>query len=222
MNKKPLAAALLLSAMSVAPVYADVLAVKVGVDLFNTTTDGDFADAIADFDDESHFSGYVAFEHPVPILPNAMLRYNELSDSGSATDLDLSNVDLILYYELLDNPAMELDLGLDYRIYAGEMTSDLIKDRDLDEGTVMAYLRGRFNLVGTGLFAYADVVASDYDDKAISDYQLGLGYTFGLIPLLDLSVKAGYREHSFDVSKFNGISADVTQDGWFAGVEVAF
>ncbi|QIZ77777.1 TIGR04219 family outer membrane beta-barrel protein [Ferrimonas lipolytica] len=223
MRINSLVAAFVLAGAVAVPAQADVLGVKVGLDIFSTSTDGSFANADADFNDETHFSGYVAFEHPIPLLPNAMVRYTDLSDSDNGSKLDLSNADLVLYYELLDNPALELDVGLDYRIYMGEAdAADMLKSKDLDEGALMGYVRGRFNLIGTGLFAYADIVATDYDDKAISDYQLGVGYTFGLVPLIDMTVKAGFREHSFDVSKFNGISADVTQDGWFGGVEVAF
>ncbi|WP_298441436.1 TIGR04219 family outer membrane beta-barrel protein [uncultured Ferrimonas sp.] len=223
MRNNSILAALIASGLAVAaPANADVLAVKAGLDWFQASTDGSYANTSANFDDEGHVSGFVAFEHPVPLLPNAMVRYNDLGDSNGSNKVDLTNVDLLAYYELLDNPLLELDFGLNYRIYAGEFSNANINDSDLDEGVFMGYVRGRFDIVGTGLFAFANVFATDYDDKAIHDLQVGVGYTLDFIPLLDLDLKAGYREHSFDVQDFNSINADLTQDGWFAGVELAF
>ncbi|WP_051201907.1 TIGR04219 family outer membrane beta-barrel protein [Ferrimonas senticii] len=221
MQSKGVVAALVAAALAL-PAQADVLAVKVGLDYFKSSADGSVAASDRDYDSESNVSVYAAFEHPIPLLPNAMLRYNDMSNSTNQTKVDLTNADLILYYELLDNPALELDLGIDYRIYDGEATWAALENRDLDEGALLGYVRGRFNIVGTGLFVYTDIVAGDIDDKKIHDYQLGAGYVMDFIPLLDLTAKVGYREHSFNVSGFNGISADITQDGWFVGAELAF
>ncbi len=202
------------------PAQADLLGVKGGLDLFSVATDGEINEFEPDWSDKRRLSAYVALEHFIPILPNLMVRYNDLGSSGDGTELDLSNTDFVLYWQLLDNDGIELDLGVNYRQYSGESRAGW-ESVDLDKGVVMGYARSRFNLVGSGLFVFADVALTNYNSKQISDYQLGLGYGLDL-SLLDLNLKGGYRQHDFDVSRFNGISADVAQSGWFLGAEVQF
>ena len=66
-------------------------------------------------DTNANLSAYL--EHPVPVLPNVRLNYTRIEQSGSGevstqfdlvsgdvdSDLDLSQFDVTLYYEVLDN-----------------------------------------------------------------------------------------------------------------------
>ncbi|MBW3164549.1 TIGR04219 family outer membrane beta-barrel protein [Ferrimonas balearica] len=227
MKLKPSMLAVALAAVCAVPAQADVLGVKAGMDLYFVSTNGELQGDEAAWKDKNRISAYAAFEHFIPIVPNLMVRYNAMGTVGdggasSGADLDLTNTDFIFYYELLDNPGIELDLGVNYRLYSGEASRDGSWDsQDIDKGVFMGYARSRFNLVGTGLFAFADVALTNYSDRKISDYQLGLGYGLGLFAL-DLNLRGGYRQHDFDVKNFNGITADVSQDGWFLGAELAF
>ncbi len=221
MKLKPSLLAVALAAGFAVPAQADVLGVKAGMDLYFVSTDGKLeADEVA-WNDKSRISAYAAFEHFIPIIPNLMVRYNAMGTAGQGTDLDLTNTDFIFYYELLDNPGVELDLGVNYRLYMGEAGTSGWENQDIDKGVFMGYARSRFNLVGTGLFAFADVSLTNYSDRKISDYQLGLGYGLDILAF-DLNLRGGYRQHDFDVRHFNGITADVSQDGWFLGAELAF
>ncbi|GAA4882128.1 TIGR04219 family outer membrane beta-barrel protein [Ferrimonas pelagia] len=204
------------------PAQADFLGAKVGMDLFFVATDGSLSSDTQNWNDKSRLSAYAAFEHFIPLVPNLMIRYNQMGTTAAGNELDLSNTDFVFYYQLLDNTGVELDLGMNYRLYSGEAreTGDWAST-DLDKGVLMGYARSRVNLVGTGLFAFADVSLTNYNRKQISDFQLGMGYSMGLIAL-DLNLKAGYRQHDFDVRRFNGVNVDVVQDGWFMGAELNF
>ncbi|MBY6188260.1 TIGR04219 family outer membrane beta-barrel protein [Marinobacter hydrocarbonoclasticus] len=221
MKLKPSMLAVALAASVAVPAQADVLGVKAGMDLYFVSTDGKLEADEPAWNDKSRISAYAAFEHFIPILPNLMVRYNALGTAGQGADLDLTNTDFIFYYELLDNPGLELDLGVNYRLYTGEAGTSGWDSQDIDKGVFMGYARSRFNLVGTGLFAFADVSLTNYSDRKISDYQLGLGYGLDIFAF-DLNLRGGYRQHDFDVRNFNGITADVSQDGWFLGAELAF
>ncbi|SDI67609.1 outer membrane protein [Ferrimonas sediminum] len=218
--KLSLAAAAIASLISVGA-HADALGVKVGLDLQQSSVDGNVHGSGAGWDDSYRFSGYVAFEHFIPLVPNVMIRHNQQEADGSGSlSADLTNTDFIAYYELLDNGAVELDLGANYRIYSGKLNDGGFNSDDLDDGILLVYAKGQVNLVGTGLFIYTDLSVGSYDDKDISDYQLGLGWELDMLPL-NLAVKGGYRQHSFDVSRW-GTNADLEFSGVFAGVELSF
>ncbi|RKW96075.1 hypothetical protein D9B85_14785, partial [Corynebacterium diphtheriae] len=59
----------------------------------------------------------VALEHPVPLLPNAKIKYVNLDSNSeqstvlNASDIELNNIDYILYYELLDT-VVHADVGV--------------------------------------------------------------------------------------------------------------
>ncbi|MBY5993728.1 TIGR04219 family outer membrane beta-barrel protein [Ferrimonas balearica] len=223
MQFKPSMLAVALAASCAVPAQADVLGVKAGADLYFVSTDGKLEADEQAWSDKSRISAYVALEHFIPIVPNLMIRHNRMGTTGGGSELDLTNTDFIFYYELLDNPGVELDLGVNYRLYSGEASTgnSWTGSQDMDKGVFMGYARSRFNLVGTGLFAFADVSLTNYSDRQISDYQLGMGYTLDILAF-DLDLRGGYRQHDFDVKNFSGVTADVSQDGWFMGAELRF
>lgn len=99
------------------------------------------------FDEEQQLFGYLAFEHPIPLIPNVRLGFSKIEDSGTSqeeintrelsiglingkevyttlaqdvyTELNIDALDVTLYYEILDN-WVNLDLGLTVRQMTGE------------------------------------------------------------------------------------------------------
>lgn len=168
-NKKK---ALLASALSCAfstPVYADILGVYAGAGVWQASLSGDIgieeidsAPATADelgLDDNQNTFIYAAFEHPVPIIPNARISVNNISVKGDATiqrdininqpvlggdgirvpanadtqtDIDLSHIDFTLYYEVLDN-YVSLDVGLTARDFNSEAKITYQSNLDPDQ-----------------------------------------------------------------------------------------
>ncbi|MGL5291884.1 MAG: TIGR04219 family outer membrane beta-barrel protein, partial [Vibrionaceae bacterium] len=84
---------------------ADVFALKGGVDYWyaEAKVNGIKAD-----DAESQYSAYLAFEHFIPLLPNAKVRYTNvkatINGQPAATNTtEFDQIDWIAYYELFDN-----------------------------------------------------------------------------------------------------------------------
>jgi len=188
------------------------------------------------FSDDSGTTLYLVLEHPIPLIPNIMLRKSALEISAKASPeqewsfdgenfaqgttvastSDLSHRDIVLYYELLDN-WLSLDLGLGVRSFdhgiqlAGDDGSD--GDISVDDTVAMLYVGATAELPLTGLFVQAQFNSSAYGDVSLLDYQLGLGYETDL----GLGLEAGLRRFDLDY-KHGGDRADVAIDGAFIGV----
>ncbi|EDQ01969.1 TIGR04219 family outer membrane beta-barrel protein [Shewanella benthica] len=252
MKKTLVACALLASLVGTSAQAASLIGFKVGGDYWQADTSGTFAgngQPQQDFDYSSSSQGslWVAIEHPIPLLPNVKIRENRLDASGNATlasgtlmsfggtdfrdnistNTDLSNTDFILYYELLDNDLVALDLGAAYKKMHGSFrvndkaTSGRVNSEiELDSGIVMAYADAQVGIPGFGLYGFADVMLG-IDESSVYDYSVGLGWQFDGVAL-DTKVRVGYRDFNFDVNDFDGVTANTQFKGYFAGVELVF
>ncbi len=253
MMKKTLLATALLGMLSVSSAHAaTVVGFKVGGDYWDADTSGSFNsdDGVAqtyNYESKSQGSLWVAFEHPIPLVPNIKIRENRLegkgTQNGSDFDFngvgfrpnnpgdeystsvinDLSNTDFVLYYEILDNDLVALDLGAAYKQMHGSLrVQDSAKpsEVDLDSGIVMVYASAEVGVPGLGLYAFADVMLG-VDETSVYDYNAGLGWKFDGVAL-DTAVRVGYREFNFDVDDFSSTTQNMSFKGAFAGVELAF
>ncbi|MCK5866164.1 MAG: TIGR04219 family outer membrane beta-barrel protein, partial [Marinobacter adhaerens] len=156
----------------VAPVsQADVVGLGASVSYWDSdlsgqaATNNDVVDVENDLnlDSDANANASLYLEHPVPLLPNVRLNYTLVEQSGRGdvgltgfdgvtgdvqSDLDLEQLDLTLYYEVLDN-WVNLDLGLTAR----DLTGDLIvrqanglatSETSIDGVIPMGYLAARF------------------------------------------------------------------------------
>ncbi len=210
--KKQICAALVAGAISM-PTMADFLGVYAGIDYQTTSTEHTRNGYAGEFDDNNNFSGYIAFEHFIPMLPNAKFRYSDLSAEQSAdgSEIDSSMRNAILYYELFDNGLFEIDLGLAY--------SDIETDyRSLDTQLAQAYGAAKLHIPGTGIHAFSEVITGSVRSDEANDAQIGLSYNFNPDALLlNVSVRAGYRYQDASIDDFKQESK-----GPFAGLEVHF
>ncbi|MCL1038626.1 TIGR04219 family outer membrane beta-barrel protein [Shewanella corallii] len=245
MKKTWLAGSVLMGLMASSAQADTLLGFKLGADFWAADTSGTFAQSgnpqqEFDYDSSTQGSIWVSLEHPIPFVPNVAIRENRLKENGSMTgadftfggkqftgdvfsEADLSNTDFILYYELLDNDLVSLDVGGAYKqMHGSYMVSmnNLPTEIDLDDGVVMGYASAMVGIPGLGLFGFADVMAG-LDESKVYDYQLGLGWQFDGIAL-DTRVRAGYREFNFDANNFSGLTSNMKFDGFFAGVEIDF
>ncbi|BAJ00432.1 TIGR04219 family outer membrane beta-barrel protein [Shewanella violacea] len=249
MKKTLLACALLASLVGTSAQASTLIGFKVGGDYWKADTSGTFAEngqTQQDFNYSSSSQGsiWVAFEHPIPLVPNVKIRENRLDTSGNgvadgfafagqdyngeiSTSTDLSNTDFILYYELLDNDLVSLDLGAAYKMMHGSfrvndrVTSGRVNSEiELDSGIVMAYAEAQVGIPGLGLYGFADVMMG-IDESSVYDYSVGLGWQFdGMV--LDTKLRVGYRDFNFDVNDFDGVTTNTQFNGFFAGVELVF
>ncbi|ABM01252.1 TIGR04219 family outer membrane beta-barrel protein [Shewanella amazonensis] len=246
MKKTILAASLLSALAAFSANAATVVGFKVGADYWHADAKGNVPDDAGnlhgfDYDTSGQTSVWFAVEHPVPLLPNLLIRENRLEEDGFNADatlafggipfngelystMDLSNTDFVLYYELLDNDIVSLDVGGAYKKMNGSLrisnASGVAAQKDFTDGIIMGYASAVVGMPGLGLYGFADLMAG-LDESQVYDYSVGLGWEFDGIAL-DTRIRAGYREFSFDVNGFDGISTDSSFKGYFAGVELLF
>lgn len=226
---------------------ADFIGIYAGAERWNYDMDGYVSsgsenidlnqDLGLDSDDDNVY--YLAFEHPIPFLPNVKVQQNNLEGSaigtasqtftfndvlfteGSelATSYDFTHVDYTLYYELLDN-WVNLDLGLTGKDFDGfteinyTATTGVVGSRLDLKGTVPAvYGRAQFDLPFTGLSTGAILNIGEKSGDKISDIKAYLAYEgesgFG--------VELGYRTFDVDFDDFDSLSSDIKIDGIYAG-----
>lgn len=245
MKKTILAGGLVLAAPFAA---ADVLGVYVGAGQWQSDYSGLLGDSDNNIDvdelglkDSDNNFFYIAFEHPIPILPNARIQHTDLSSRQSAlitqsftldgetfvvgddvaTDVDLTHTDYTLYYELLDN-WVNLDLGVTVRQFdgyvqaEGNLNSQYV---DLDEAIPMIYGKAQFDLPLTGLYVGVQANIISYDDNDLSDMSANIGYRF-IDSVLDLGIELGYRQMSLDINE--DVTADVDIKGPYAALTLHF
>ncbi|MFT6984681.1 MAG: outer membrane protein [Psychromonas sp.] len=210
--KKQICAAVVAGVISM-PTMADFLGVYAGVDYRTTATSHTANGYTGEFDDTNNFSGYLAFEHFMPLIPNAKLKYSDLSSeySSDATEIKSSASNAILYYELLDNDLVEFDLGLAY--------TDLETDYNNLSATLgQGYAAAKLHIPGVPMHAFAEIIAGSINDDNATDAEMGVAYTFNPDSmLLNLSVRAGYRHQEAEISNFKQ-----ENKGLFAGLEAHF
>lgn len=247
MKKVMLASGLMLAAPLAS---ADFLGVYAGVGQWQSDYSGYLGDVDNDIDVESlgldesdNNMVYVAFEHPIPLIPNARLQHTDLSSSQSATivdtftldgqvftpgevatDIDLTHIDGTLYYELLDN-WVSLDLGLTVRKFDGYVqaqnetvgTSQYVA---LDEAIPMVYGKARFDLPLTGLSVGGQANVINYDDNSLSDMSVNVAYDFVNTLALDIGLEIGYRQMNLEINE--DVTADVELSGPYASLNLHF
>ncbi|MCU7976397.1 TIGR04219 family outer membrane beta-barrel protein [Shewanella sp. SW36] len=245
MKKTLLASAVLGFCMATSAQAATVVGFTIGGDYWRADTSGTFADKgqpqqTFDYSSSAQGSYWIAVEHPLPFVPNIKIRENSLDQKGSMSGADfnfnghdfkgnvtaytdLSNTDFVLYYEILDNDIVSLDLGAAYKLMNGSLRVQdpgHPEEKDVDSGIVMGYASTHVGMPGLGLYGFADLMQG-VNESSVHDYAIGLGWQFDGLAV-DTRVRVGYREFLFDVSNFSGVSADTKFKGYFAGVEINF
>lgn len=225
---------------------ADTLSVSAGGGVWNQSSSGniqkttdpasvDVKDNLF-WDDESQGYLFATFEHPVPLIPNVKLMKTSLDQSGSGTtsfrfdgkdyagnvsnDFSIDTLDLIAYYEILDN-VVSLDLGLNIRKieidYTISSTATATTTDSVNETIPMIYAM-------VGASPWPDLIVSgelsyvSYDGSSISDFIAKVSYTTSFL----VGVEAGYRKLDITLDDVSDTNADLSFDGIFAGAYLKF
>jgi outer membrane protein len=232
------------------PVAADtVVGVYAGIASWQQEAAGNLASGISDLDieddlgmdDETNNMFYIALEHPIPAFPNIRLQHADISLGGAnalsrtiefngssftvaeqvATDIDLTQSDAVLYYELLDN-YMTLDLGLAARYVDGYVNvSSTTSSASADFSGVIPMLYGqvRVDLPLTGLWVGVQAQGIAYDGNQLLDANAQVGWEspFGL------GVEVGYRAYKLELDEFDEVdSAEIDVEGVYFGLNYHF
>lgn len=236
-----------------ASVQADtLLGLYVGADGWRTSTEGSFADSNQlqnfNFSDKTQTSYYVALEHPLPLIPNIRLQHNELESSGLTslnTDFsfgganfaadtqlqnqtDLTNTDYVLYYEILDNDLVSLDLGINGKYLNGTVAvaepgaNGMVASERASQLIPMVYASAIVGLPLTGLDVFTQGSYVSLDGNRIYDVQAGVAYAVLDNLAVNMRLKLGYRAMNLRLDDIDNVYADLDFKGVFAGIELHF
>lgn len=195
--------AVLLSTVSVSAQADTLLGLYAGADGIVNTGESNNISA----DNEVVGSYYLAFEHPVPFLPNAKLRYTKFDQNSDAKALDA-----IGYFEILDN-IVSVDVGLGAK---------RVNASNSDATTMPAvYASAGGKLPFTGLSAKAEVFVGKGMDSDFSDVNAEIKYNFIENLAIDLGMKAGYRVMTVNVDD-SGTKSNFKVQGPYLGLEAHF
>lgn len=187
---------------------------------------------------------YIGVEHGVPMLPNLKVAHTELEQSSLSrldrnivfdgvtfpagslvtSQLDLSHLDLTLYYEILDN-GPNLDLGLTIRTFDGNIQSQatyfntrVTAVLDMRFTTPLLYASGKVNLPLAGLYVAGDINWAGYNGTHFYDLWAKAGYVFKF----GVGIEVGYRKMQLDADDIEDLEADVTIDGNYVALVFSF
>lgn len=229
---------------------ADFARIEMGAGAWMQTPSGDvtYTSTLSGFADASKESsqtqGYawLLVKHPIPVIPNIRLEYvNALNEgtyvtttpigslsSGISTELEMTQIDVIPYYNILDNTAwITLDLGLDLKLIdiaysAGGV--DIIDALNVDIASVvmpLGYVRARVQAPATNIGFEADIKYITFDSNTVSDIRVKVDYTLDMIPVIQPAIEIGYRMQKFDLEESN-FKVDTEFSGVYAGVMLRF
>ena len=229
-----------------------LLGLYVGADMCQPSASGSFANDNQlqefNFNDESQLSYYAALEHPVPLLPNLRLQHNPLESDGITTinadftfagetfnaqtelsnQIDLTSTDYVLYYEVLDNDLISLDLGINAKHLDGSVAvsesanANRIAVQQASQWIPMLYTSATIGLPLTGLEIFAEGSFVSYDGSRLFDAQGGFAYAMLDNLAVDLRLKLGYRAVNLRLDDIDDLYADLNFRGIYAGVELHF
>jgi outer membrane protein len=249
--KKALIAASVAVVMSASAQADTLLGLYIGGSVWDADVSGSYKEGNNDFtefnlnsDKNGHY--YVAFEHPIPLIPNIKIASTELTTDGSATDvtfdfkdasfvsadvnteLDLSFIDYTLYYEIFDNDLLSFDMGLTARKFDGDVSVIQADDSantaslELSQIVPMIYVSTVVGLPFTGFSVFAEGNLLSIDDSTIYDYQAGVSYAVLDNLAVDFNINLGYRASMIELEDVDDFYSDLEFKGVFLGATVHF
>ena len=249
MKKNTLSIGLLALCVSFTSQADTLLGLYAGAQAWNMETSGGFSNDGSNtefnFEEQTNTNLYVAFEHPIPLIPNVKVQRTAMDTQGDVildtqftlgdkvfaangnafTDVSLTTTDFILYYELFDNDLVSFDVGLNAKHIDGEFlaTVDGETGREEFSGPVpMVYSRLAVGVPFTGFGAFVEGSFLSIDDHTISDYQAAITYSLMGNLAIDLTLQLGYRAVTLELDDLDDIYSDLEFKGIYAGLEVHF
>lgn len=185
------------------------------------------------FDDEKFTFFAASFEHAVPVLPNFRFEMVDLDQSANGTlatsfdgvagavetTLDLSHMDLILYYEVLDSQ-VSIDLGIAAKKFDGKLeiegtgTTSLT---DIDEVLPLLFADAEVELPLTDLTLGASVSGASYSGNSLYDARVRLRQGISVA-----FVELGWRTLAAEIEDLDDTDVDIDQSGAYLSVGLDF
>ncbi len=207
---------------------ADFIGLKGDISYWNVDGKANIDDkkwADQDLDRKGTVQASVAFEHPVPVIPNVKVKYTKLDteteeNTVNKTDINLDYTDLILYYEILDN-VVKADVGVGATRLNGDV-KQFGTSVDIDEYSPIIYAEVGAKLPFTGLSAKAEATYTNVNDVKITDAQAEVQYNFVQSMLLDLGAKVGYRIMNIELDDMDKRDMKFEFKGPYIGLDAHF
>ncbi|KXO79962.1 hypothetical protein AYL20_03710 [Acinetobacter venetianus] len=211
---------------------ADVIGVKGDLSYWNYNGEANMAAQTSapdqDLDRKGSAQLSLAIEHPIPLIPNAKIRYVNLKTQTEnevagqpVYDLDIDHTDFILYYEVLDN-IVDADIGFGVSNLNGDVKTLGLNKTDIDKTIPVIYGSAGVKLPFTGLSAKAELLYSNVNDTKITDAQAELQYNFIDNLLVDVGLKAGYRILDIKLDDYEKNDLKFNFKGPYIGLDVHF
>ena len=230
-----------LMSLSSPQALADVLGLTVGAEWWQANPDGRMGDTgysqPLKFDDDSHSAFYASFEHPIPLLPNLLMRRQTLSFQGDTVlagelrlfdtryaarslvnnELSVEYTDASFYYELLDNDIVSLDMGLTARFFTNRFNNPSGKFGQLKaciHANAYAYtaMPASAFLVLTPV-CFLPVTMAVMTGSSMSDLRAGFAYEWIDLAAFSLTVKLGVQRLELELNNEDRMDADLFMDG---------
>lgn len=250
---KKIALAVTLASILSTNVQADALGIYLGGQIWDNKASGTLGDGSSQVDfnleDKKQNSFFIAFEHPIPLIPNVRIASTSLETEGNTTlttefefegetfredanvnaDFNISYIDYTLYYELFDNDLLSFDLGLTGRDFDGDVTVSAQSNQGATSGRIsvteivpMLYARTNIGLPLTGFNLYAQGNFLSIDDHTLYDYEVGVSYELIDNLAVDVNINAGYRAVKLELDDLNDLYTNIEFDGVFLGTTIHF
>ncbi|GAB00743.1 MULTISPECIES: TIGR04219 family outer membrane beta-barrel protein [Acinetobacter] len=211
---------------------ADLIGVKGDLSYWNYNGEANMAAQTSapdqDLDRKGSAQLSLAIEHPIPLIPNAKIRYVNLKTQTEnevagqpVYDLDIDHTDFILYYEVLDN-IVDADIGFGASNLNGDVKTLGLNKTDIDKTIPVIYGSAGVKLPFTGLSAKAELLYSNVNDTKITDAQAELQYNFIDNLLVDVGLKAGYRILDIKLDDYEKNDLKFNFKGPYIGLDVHF
>jgi outer membrane protein len=229
-------------------VQADMLGLTLNADYANLSLSGRGGDhqfsQPLQFSDDHWQSWSIAFEHPLPLLPNIAVHRQNGNWMGSTLlegdlrldehtfarqnildqSLDITATDISFYYEVLDNSLLALDLGITAMVFDAELAvaEPASYQRKASGFLPLLYVNLTTQVWGTDTSLFWQGHYTDYRDQKWSKTNVGLAYQFVDFTALTLAVKFGWQQRSLVLTNQDQLDLDFKMSGPFLALEADF
>ncbi len=163
--------------------------------------------------DEMTYTIEASLEHPIPLVPNVKIAQSAVD----ADNFEYTKQDFTLYYEILDNDLVSVDVGAGI----SRLVDAKVNSTDFEGYLPHVYGAAEIGIPATPLFLFAKGWVASFDGDTGSDLQGGVQYSFGM-GLFDIELQGGYRIQKFDLNDFDHVDLDSQAQGVFVGVNLDF
>ena len=171
------------------------------------------------YSDDSNGVTYLAFEHPVPLVPNVKLQMSEMAAAGTGTNsIDAGHTDTVLYYEILDN-FVSIDVGVTTRAFDGNHINAAGAATTLDDTVYMLYTAAEVIIPFAGLSVGMEINKDiGLDDNVVNDVKIRLRYQI----VAGVGLELGQRTVTMSLRERAPLTQDLEFDGTYIAATYTF